>query len=147
MSIRLHRKVLKSGYPWELGVREHEGGFSFLTLQTSILSEFCTVNLSSNKHCKCSLKKRRGALSLPFCLHDSLYAGSGLYWEYIKPFQGVYGHQELEDNQFLDPNFCMYPYLKLITLGCFQPAFAALQFFVSLFLPRSKYYYNCSSEY
>lgn len=87
-------------------------------------------------------------MSLPICLHDNLYAGFRLYWEYINPFQGVYGHQEPEENQLLDPNFRMYPYLKPITLGCFQPAFAALQFFVSLFLPHSKCYYdNCSPEY
>lgn len=93
MSVRLHRKLLKSGYPWELRMREHEGGFLLFTLHTSISSEFFTVSMSSNIT---SVVKSGGeALSLPFCLRNSLHTGFGLYWEYMKPFQGVYGHQEL----------------------------------------------------
>lgn len=48
MSVRLHRKLLKSVYPWELRMREHEGEFLLFTLHTSISSEFFTVSMSSN---------------------------------------------------------------------------------------------------
>ena len=60
MSVRLHRKLLKSGYPWELGMREHEGGFLLLTLHTSISSEFF-YSEHEFKHYKCS-KKQGGGL-------------------------------------------------------------------------------------
>lgn len=127
MSVRLHRKLLKSGYPWELRMRENEGEFLLFTLHTSISSEFFTVSMSSN--ITSVVKSGVGeALSLPFCLRNGLHTGFGLYWEYMKPFQGVYGHQELQENQFPDLNFHMHPYVNLMILTFFQSAFAELQF-------------------
>ena len=53
----------------------------------------------------------------------------------------IYGHQDLLENQFLDPNFHMYSYLKLTILTPFQPTFQNYTS-VTLLFPNPKYYYS-----
>lgn len=51
MCKKLHNKTLKSGYPWEVGLKEGEQGFLpfiLLTSLSSLSSEFFRMSMSSN---------------------------------------------------------------------------------------------------